>query len=206
MVDPPKRQSGKWKEESKRQNFPLAPFHFQKGEIANQRRRKIRAEAQNRGRTPSKRQLALADWIVYASNVPEKLLNLSETLVLAKVRWQIELLFKLWKNHGKIDEWRTEKPWRILCELYAKLLAMLVQHWVFLVGCWQYANRSLQKAAKTVAKHAINLACAFASCCVQRLYEALEIIKRCLSFGCRMNKRKTKPNTYQLLLAITEEA
>jgi hypothetical protein len=55
----------------------------------------------------------------------------------------------LWKNHGKIDSWRTEKPWRILCELYAKLLAMIVQHWVFLVTCWQYANRSLQKAAKT---------------------------------------------------------
>jgi len=34
-------------------------------------------------------------------------------------------------------------------KLYAKLLAMIVQHWVFLVTCWQYANRSFQKAAKT---------------------------------------------------------
>jgi hypothetical protein len=117
--------------------------------IANQRRRKIRADAREKGRTPSKRRLALADWIIYATNAPPDLLNLSEALVLARARWQIELLFRLWKNHGKIDSWRTEKPWRILCELYAKLLAMLVQHWVFLVSCWQYTNRSLQKAAKT---------------------------------------------------------
>ena len=168
--------------------------------IANQRRRKIRALAREKGTTPSKRQLALADWIVYATNVPSKLLLLKEALVLARVRWQIELLFRLWKNHGKIDSWRTEKPWRILCELYAKLLAMLVQHWVFLVGCWQYANRSLQKAAKTVQKHAIHLAIAFASGSFERLCEALKIIKRCLAKGCRINKRKAKPSTYQLLL------
>ena len=168
--------------------------------IANQRRRKIRALAREKGKTPSKRQLALADWIIYATNVPSEILNLSEALVLARVRWQIELLFRLWKNHGKIDSWRTEKPWRILCELYAKLLTMIVQHWVFLVSCWQYANRSLQKAAKTVQKHATHLAVAFASGCIECLCEALKIIKRCLSKGCRINKRKTKPSTYQLLL------
>jgi len=106
----------------------------------------------------------------------------------------------LWKNHGKIAQWRTEKPWRILCELYAKLLAMIVQHWVFLVSCWQYANRSLQKAAKTVQKHATHLAVAFASGCLERLCEALQIIQRCLSKGCRINKRFPSPSTHQLLL------
>lgn len=47
-----------------------------------------------------------------------------------RVRWQIELLFKLWKNEGHIDSWRSEKPWRIPCELYAKLIAMVIQHWI----------------------------------------------------------------------------
>ena len=48
--------------------------------------------------------------------------------------YNIELLFKLWKSQGRVDESRSTKPWRILCEVYAKLLAMLVQHWVFLVS------------------------------------------------------------------------
>ena len=92
----------------------------------------------------------------------------------------------------------STKPWRILCEVYAKLLAMLVQHWVFLVSCWAYPDRSLTKAAQTVQKHALHLASAFAS--VKRLTEALLTVKRCLAAGCRMNRRKKHPNTYQLLL------
>jgi hypothetical protein len=75
---------------------------------------------------------------------------------------------------------------------------MLVQHWVFLVSCWAYPDRSLTKAAQTVQKHALHLASAFAS--GKRLREALLKVKRCLATGCRMNRRKKRPNTYQLLL------
>jgi len=32
------------------------------------------------------------------------------------------------------------------------------------------------------------------------------IIARCLASGCRINKRKTTPHTYQLLLDLTEAA
>lgn len=171
-------------------------------EVANERRRRIRADATRRGKTPSKRQLKLAEWTILVTSVPYKLLTLDEAFVLMRVRWQIELLFKLWKSHGKIDDWRTEKTCRILCEFYAKLLAMLIQHWILLKGCWRFPNRSLTKAAATVRKHALHLAVAFASGCFKRLQEALEIIGRCLALGCRLNKRKTNPNTYQLLLEI----
>ena len=127
---------------------------------------------------------------------------LREALVLARTRWQIELIFKLWKSHGRIDEWRSKKPWRILCEVYAKLTAMVVQHWLLLVSCWHYPDRSLFKAAKTIRKHTTNLVCAFAS--IQALSDAIETIQRCLSVGCRINKRKALPHTYQLLLSLAD--
>jgi len=168
--------------------------------VAKERIRKIRANAIRRGKTPSKSQLKLANWTIIVTSVPKELLTLDETFVLLRVRWQIELLFKLWKSHGKIDNWRTQKPYRILCEFYAKLLAMLIQHWILLT-CWRFPNRSIVKASKTVQKHAQNLAVAFASGYRERLHEALEVIGRCLAFGCRLNKRKKKPNTYQLLLS-----
>jgi hypothetical protein len=145
--------------------------------------------------------LALAAWTLLVTNLPPARLTLREALVLGRVRWQIELLFKLWKSHGHVDESRRAKPWCILCEGYAKLLAMLIQHWLCLVSCWAYPNRSLPKAAQTIQKHALPLASAFAT--VRRLCTAILTVKRCLAAGCRMNRRKKQPNTYQVLLEMT---
>ena len=172
-------------------------------EVADQRRRRIRKTARDKGVTPSAAALALAEWTILMTNIPPEKLSLAEALVLAKVRWQIELLFKLWKSHGQIDSWRTSKPARILCEVYAKLLAMVVQHWALVIGCWQYADRSLVKAAQVVRDHAPELASARAR--EECLTEVLETIQRVLARTARMNTRKKHPNTYQLLLALTTE-
>jgi len=173
-------------------------------EVADQRRRRLRATARDRGRTPSAALLAWCDWTLLVTNVPAELLSLREALVLARARWQVELLFKLWKSHGHIDESRSGKPWRVLCEVYAKLLAMVVQHWLLLTGCWAYPDRSLVKAAQTVRLHALHLASALAG--APALEEVIALIHRCLTAGCRLNRRKKKPNTYQRLLDPTLEA
>ena len=166
-------------------------------EVAQERRRKLRVEARQRGQTVSAARLRLADWTFYLTNLPVSLLSRAEVFVLARLRWQVELLFKLWKSHGQIDTSRSAKPWRILCEVYAKLLAMLVQHWLLLTGCWQVPNRSLVKAAKLVAKYACALACALENTAALR--RLLRHLATCLAHGCRMNSRCSKPNSYQLI-------
>lgn len=171
-------------------------------EVADQRRRRLRAEARRRGQTVSARTLALADWTIFITNAPAWRLPLEAVLVVARARWQIELLFKLWKSHGRIDESRSGKPWRVICDVYAKLLAMVIQHWTWLLSLWDYPDRSLAKAAQTVQKYALQLATGLWS--QTRTRETLETIARCLAKGCRMNPRKKHPNTYQLLLAVTE--
>jgi TRAP-type C4-dicarboxylate transport system permease small subunit len=103
-----------------------------------------------------------------------------------------------------VNKSRSAQPWRRLCEIYAKLIGVVVQHWIFLVGCWQYANRSLTKAAQTVQKHAWHLASVFGQ--VSRLSEALAIVQRCLAAGCRINKSKKDLRTYQLLLALHDDS
>jgi hypothetical protein len=173
-------------------------------EVVDQRRRKLRAEARNKGRQVSARRLARGAWVIVITNAPAEVIALEAALVLGRVRWQIELLFKLWKSHGHIDESRSSNPWRILCDVYAKLLAMLVQHWAALIDLWGYPDRSLVKAAKTVQKYALQLVTGLWS--HERTVESLAIIARCLSAGCRINRRKKQPNTYQLLLAVTESA
>jgi len=168
--------------------------------VAAERRRKLIARARREGETITQRQLALQSWTILITNLPLDLLSPEEALVFVRLRWQIELLFKLWKSFGQVDESRSTKPYRILCEVYAKLLAMLLQHWVLLTCCWEYPNRSVVKAAQTIRQHALALATGLRR--VNRLTAALEVIARCLAAGAKMNSRRKNPNAYQLLLSF----
>ena len=170
--------------------------------VAQERRRKLKSASKRKGQTLSQERLALCAWSLFVTNVPPDLLAPEEILVLARLRWQIELLFKLWKSHGHIDTSRSQKPWRILCELYAKLIAMLIQHWSFLIGNWTFPERSLVKAAATVRRHAINLALAVSD--QVRLVDSFTILHACLAHGGRINKSVKTPRTFQLLLALAE--
>jgi hypothetical protein len=170
--------------------------------VAEQRRERLRDRAKRANKKVSAERLALADWTVYVTNVPAEQLTLAEAMVLGRCRWQIELLFKLWKSEGRIDESRSAEPWAILCEVYAKLLAMVVQHWVLLTSCWSYSNRSLTKASRTVRAHALQLVTVLGN--RQLVCRTLEVIRRCLERGCRMNRRRRRPATYQNLLKLTE--
>ena len=172
-------------------------------EVADRRRHYLHQRAQRLQKPVSRTALALANWTVIVTNLPAERLSLSEALVLIRIRWQVELLFKLWKSQGQVDEWRSAKPWRILCEVYAKLLAMLIQHWLFLLSCWCSPDRSLTKAAQTVRRQALHLASSFAI--LEQLVNAIQIIQRCLSVGCRINKSRITPRAYQLLLEVSEE-
>jgi hypothetical protein len=168
--------------------------------VADERRQRLRDEARRRGQSVSTRKLTLADWTIQVTNVPAEQLTVAEAMIVGRVRWQIELLFKLWKSHGKIDEWRSAKPWRVLTEIYAKLLAMVIQHWILVVTSWQYPERSMVKGAQTVRAHACYLACVFHS--AAQLMTALASIERCLAAGSRVNKRRKRPNSCQLLQAV----
>jgi Transposase DDE domain len=165
--------------------------------VAEARREKIRAEAKRDGVTPSAIKLALAAWTLLVTNAPPAVLALREALVLARARWQIELLFKLWKDGGRIDEWRSANADRILCEVYAKLTAMVIQHWVLLVTCWAFADRSLTQAARTVRDYAVTLLIALPS--RRGLLAVLAAIGAGLAGGGRIASRRKRPSLFQLL-------
>ena len=171
-------------------------------EVAAQRRERLRKKAIKKGHRLDPDRWALAEWTVYITNVPAALLTLAEAFVLGRCRWQIELLFKLWKSEGHIDESRSAKPWRILTELYAKLLGMVVQHWLLLVSCWQRPDRSLRKASRTVRTYALALAQVLGIGSLVRA--TIGLVQRCLRTGCRINKRRRDPPTHQLLSNLTE--
>lgn len=118
-------------------------------EIAERRRKDLRAEALEKQKPVSAHALELADWLLLLTDAPTKRLKAEEAIVLLRERWQMEILYKLWKQYGQIDEWRTAHTWRILCELYAKLIGVVLQHWLIVLGAWQDEQRSSSNSHKS---------------------------------------------------------
>ena len=166
-------------------------------EVAKERRRRVRKAASKRKNSHLKPEtLALCDWTILVTNLPPETFTPEDILCLQRLRWQIELLFKLWKSDLSLDEWRSQQPYQILTEVYAKLLLALVQHWFLLLGCWQQENRSLVKAAKALRKHAFLILAALPD--FTHLLRTLHLILPTLA-RCTVQKRKTRPATFQLL-------
>lgn len=165
---------------------------------ADRRRAQLRRTAQRHGYTPRQATLALAAWALLVTNVPAEQLSLREALVLLRARWQIELLFKRWKSLGQLDCWRTTSPLRILCEVYAKLIGMLLTHWLVVLGCWQVPEHSLVKASRVVAQQARFLALTIAH--HPAFLRTLRTLCATMTLACRLDRRRARPNAYQLWL------
>jgi hypothetical protein len=174
--------------------------------VAEKRRERLRKQQTRKGRRypPESDPWVLTEWTVYATNVPADRLSVDEALVLGRCRWQIELLWKLWKSEGRIDESRSTKPWRIVTEVYAKLLGMVVQHWLLLTGCWSFADRSLRKACRTIRVHSLNLAIVLPH--RHLVHQTLQTVQRLLQSGSRIGKRKRHPPNHELLRRFNEAA
>ena len=168
--------------------------------LVGQRRQRLREEARRKGRPVSYERLQLVGWTLYITNAPPTLISLTQAPVVGATRWQIEILFKVWKSDGLLDEARTADPWRLLVELYAKLLALLIQHWLLLVSGWHHPDRSLHKAHQVVRKQAFHLASVLPD--REALCYALSVIQRAIDAACHMNVRQAHPLTYQLVAQV----
>lgn len=95
-------------------------------EVYNERIRKITKQYQKKGKKISERYKEYARFNFYITNIPSETVSLTELLLLYRLRWQIELVFKVWKSLFKIGKIRKMKLERFLSLLYAKLLWILI--------------------------------------------------------------------------------
>ncbi len=167
-------------------------------EVADQRRARLLAQARHKQQPVSQTALTLAAWTLFVTSISPDRLSPREALILAMTRWQIECLFDRWKNEGALDESRSQDPHRVWCELYAKLLALLVQHWLFLVSCWQRLDRSLHRAAQLIRKHAFHLALNLSH--LSAFTQVLSSLAQILLFSSGHSRRRSHPLTFQYWL------
>jgi len=122
-------------------------------ELANRRRQQAREKAAKKGRQPTEEYLELLGWSLFVTNCSREELTWKAVVVLYRARWQIELLFKLWKSHNRLAEHRAGAPaLEVLAVFYAKLLGVVLQHWILVATAWQLAGRSLTRAARALVE------------------------------------------------------
>jgi hypothetical protein len=170
--------------------------------VAEVRRQRLREKSRRRGDRVSQLALALCDWTIWVTNVPRAPLPVEEAVSLARMRWQVEMTFRLWKSHGGIDEWDSERPYKALCQVYGKLVAMVVKHWAIVAGCWEHADRSPAKAAEMIGAFAMSLAHALRS--PEWLRAVLHHIRVVLEVACRMERRESL-NAHDMILCFGAE-
>lgn len=94
--------------------------------VAAARRRRIKRQAHKQGRTCRAAYLAGQDWDLFVTNLTPDQLSADQVLTLYRVRWQIELVFKTAKSLLHLDRCVAHRPARVLCEVYARLIALVL--------------------------------------------------------------------------------
>jgi hypothetical protein len=130
--------------------------------IAHERRRRLKKEAQKKGRAVSTQHLRMCTWTLLITNVPSQWLPVDMVRVLYTVRWQIELLFKQLKSILRIHQSDTGKENRLRCELYGKLIGAVLIHRIHAAETtrlWKTTRRevSMDKLYKRVQERAFTL-------------------------------------------------
>lgn len=166
-------------------------------ELKIKRINKIKKEAKREGLEPSKEKLLLAPFNIFITNTSIEKLSFHEVLIMMISRWQIELLFKLWKSYCQIDKSRSKKPIRILIEVYAKLIGAIISHQLMIIGMWENIDRSMFKAIKTIQKNIPIIVKSFSKG-INELTESIQNVCKKLSL-CRIKKRGKNPSTHQFI-------
>jgi hypothetical protein len=166
-------------------------------EVANRRRQLARQKARDHGREASASYLELLGWSLFVTNAPAAL-DWRAVVVLYRARWQIELLFKLWKSHNGLARCRAGAPaLERLAFFYAKLLGVLLQHWLLLATAWQVPQRSLLRAARRLRDWLLVLLLHLHDAI--RLAQALARLQEELHRLARDKGRRQHPSHAQLL-------
>lgn len=162
--------------------------------VVQTRLKRLRRRASRKQRPLSPRQIFMTGWTIYLTSLTD--LTFEHIHTLYRARWQIECLFKRWKSLGHLAHSTSADPDRQTCEGLAKLLAVLIAHWVSQAVGWVNPHLSRQHLF-TLAQTSAPLLCA-ALCRLPSLWPLLQAFWLLLEPAHTVSSRKTHPNAAQL--------
>jgi len=177
-------------------------------DVADRRRQKAKANAQRHGRTVSKEWLKLLDWALFITNVPSPMLQMEHVATLYRIRWQIELVFKMCKSFCGLDYIASLRPERIMTEFYARLIGVLLTFFLIApvrLPCGRQLDREISyfKVRSMIERFARSLLTALWAS--DTFVEHIRSLYRHVGhFGFKQKRRKS-PNSVRLLTLISEQ-
>ena len=123
--------------------------------VAQKRQDKHRHTAQRKQKKVSSTVLSLSGWTIFLTSIPD--LDFEDLEALARARWQIERVFKLWKSFFRLPHALSQQPIRLMCLFWAKLLVILIAHWLMTLDPRSFPERSLWLTAQLIQSFAFSL-------------------------------------------------
>lgn len=168
-------------------------------DVVNRRIRKANEASQSKSRQITDWYRLFLHYALFVTSLPTEY-RMAQLFALYRIRWQVELAFKVWKSVLAIHRIRSAKPERVLCEVYGKLIVAVITSslstaaWAFLDG----VAVSPHKVARHVRAVATNWALAIiAGAARHRAF--LTELKRRLARFCKKTRQKRKPTIEEIL-------
>lgn len=175
-------------------------------ELADRRRQTAKENARRQGRTASQRHLKLLDWSIYVTNISEPMLRPEHVATLYRIRWQIELVFKMAKSFFALAHMASLRSERILSEFYARVIALILTYFLIAPVRLSAATGNHREISPIKMRFALQRFARFFSrslhdsdAFVTQIYTFFRHIQH---FGFKQKRRKS-PNSIQLLALIS---
>lgn len=165
--------------------------------VVNARIRKANQASESKTRQISALYRLFLHYALFVTSLPAEY-GMAQLFALYRIRWQVELAFKVWKSILVIHRIRSAKQDRVLCEVYGKLIVAVLTSclcaaaWAFLDG----VAVSPHKVARHVRTVATNWALAIMAGTAKTF---LRNLSRVLARFCKKTRQKRKPTIEEIL-------
>lgn len=176
-------------------------------ETYKERLRRNDKDNKERGCTTSDDYRARCRFNIFITNTTADMLSIDDVIVLYRLRWQVEIMFKCWKSVLKIDKLQKMKFERFTCMLVAKLILVVLNQqiiWGLNKHFWKTAKKVLStfKCYRTLMK-SFTVLCKVLRNSKKISLKSLKELKTKLSEDHWKDKRKKNINYEDILELFT---
>lgn len=170
-------------------------------EVREQKHRKAIKTAKKKGRTLGQDTIARIGLNLFVTNLCVEELPMKNVWPLYRLRWQIELVFKVFKTVAQIDKIKKVNRYRFVCYLYGKLLWVLLGWNVY----WKL-NQGARALGKTISFQKVmknfKTLCLYLKTCdglnkdgLSKIYLFVESVFK----NCLLERRKGKLSSVEII-------